>query len=157
MGKGHFVSEPGEKFDWKGFQAHMGYSDAEMQALRADPRKVEHVQQICSPAVQDRYLIAEVVEARGCTAGMEPGDRIFFKGMSVLDGEKSDAWCPYIYNTYWFTSGKRHMVKYGIEPDAMYVNYSGCMDVGPENGLGRVVYKMFTVPSSEVDKYVRAK
>ena len=99
MGQGHFVSKTAGDFDWKGFQEHMGYSDEELKALQNDPKKSEHVQQICGPEMQDKYLIAEVVESHGCIAGMKPGDRIYFKGMSVLDPERSDPWCPYIVNT----------------------------------------------------------
>ena len=152
MGTGHFVSKEGEEFDWKRFQEHMGYSDEELNALKNDPKKSEHVQKICSPEIQDKYLIAEVVESHGCIAGMKPGDRLYFKGMSVLDPERSDPWCPYIVNTYWFTSGMRNLAKHGLDPNSMYVNYSGCMDVGPENGLGRVVYKIFAVDKSELDR-----
>ena len=152
MGKGHFVSKTREGFDWKGFQKHMGYSDAELKALKNDPIKSEYVQKICSPAMQDKYLIAEVVESHGCVAGMKPGDRIYFKGMSVLDPERSDPWCPYIVNPYWFTAGARNMVRQGLDPNSFYVPYSACMDVGPENGLGRVIFKVTVVDKSKLDR-----
>lgn len=155
MGLGHFISKTAD-FDWKGFQKHMGYTDEELKALQSDPVKSKYVQKICSGDMQDKYLIAEVVESRGCVAGMKPGDRIFFKGMSVIDPERSDPWCPYIWNTYWFTGGARNMVRQDIHPnDGFYVAYSGCADVGPEHGLGRVVYKVFVVDKGEVDTYRR--
>jgi uncharacterized repeat protein (TIGR04076 family) len=152
MAKGHFVSKPGKDFDWKGFQKHVGYTDAEMKAMMKDPRKMDHIQKICSADVQDRYLIAEIVESHGCEAGMQVGDRLYFRGMSLLDGELSDPWCPYIVNTYWFTSGMRNMVKFGLDPNSMYVTYSGCMDVGPEHGIGRVVYKIYSLDAREVEE-----
>jgi uncharacterized repeat protein (TIGR04076 family) len=102
--------------------------------------------------MQDKYLIAEIVESHGCVAGMKPGDRIYFKGMTVLDPERSDPWCPYIVNVFWFTAGARNMVRQGLDPNTFYVNYSGCMDVGPEHGLGRVVYQVKVVDESELDK-----
>ena len=73
MGLGHFVSKTTDGFDWKGFQKHMGYSDEELKALQNDPVKSEYVQRICSPDMQDKYLIAEVIESHGCVAGMKPG------------------------------------------------------------------------------------
>ena len=152
MGLGHFISRATDGFDWKGFQKHMGYSDEELKALQNDPVRSEYVQTICSPAMQDKYLIAEVVESHGCVAGMKPGDRIYFKGMTVLDPERSDPWCPYIVNVFWFTAGARNMVRQGLDPNTFYVNYSGCMDVGPENGLGRVVYQVRVVDESELDR-----
>jgi len=152
MGKGHFVSKTARGFDWKGFQEHMGYSDDELKALQNDPVKSEYVQKICDPDMQDKYMVAEVVESHGCIAGMKVGDRLYFKGLTMIDPERSDPWCPYIVNTYWFTSGARHLFRQGLDPNSFYVNYSGCMDVGPENGLGRVVYKVFVVDKSELDR-----
>ncbi len=152
MGLGHFVSKTAGGFDWKGFQEHMGYSDKELEALQKDPVRSKYVQTVCSPEMQDKYLVAEVVESHGCMAGMKPGDRLYFKGMTVIDPERSDGWCPYIYNTYWFAGGARNMVRQGLDPNSFYVAYSGCADVGAENGLGRVVYKVFVVHKSELDK-----
>ena len=151
MGKGHFVSRT-KTFDWKGFQKHNGYSDAELKAIKNDPARSNFVQRICSPDMQDKYLICEIVESHGCTSGMKPGDRLYFKGMSVIDGKRSDPWCPYIVNPYWFTAGARNLVRQGLDPNSFYVNFSGCMDVGPEHGLGRVVYKVTVVDKSEVEK-----
>jgi len=151
MGKGHFVSRT-KDFDWKGFQEHMGYSDKELKAVKDDPARSNYVQRICSPDMQDKYLICEVVESHGCTAGMKPGDRLYFKGISLIDGKRSDPWCPYIVNPYWFTAGARNLVRQGLDPNSFYVNFSGCMDVGPEHGLGRVVYKVTVVDKSEVEK-----
>jgi len=151
MGLGHFVS--GQPFDWSGFQKHMGYSDEELKAIQNDPVRSEYIQKICSPEMQNKYLIAEIVESHGCMAGMKPGDRLFFKGISLIDPQRSDPWCPYLVNTYWFTAGARNMVRMGMDPNSFYVNFSACVDVGPEHGFGRVVYKVTIVDASEVDKY----
>lgn len=152
MGIGPFISNTKDGFDWKGFQKHMGYSDEELKSIQDDPVRSEYVKKICSPEMQDKYLIAEIVESHGCIAGMKPGDRLYFKGMSVLDPSRSDPWCPYITNTYWFLSGARNMVRQGLDPNSFYVNYSGCLDVGPEHGLGRIVYKVTVVDKNKLDK-----
>ena len=152
MGKGFFVSKPGKDFDWKGFQKHVGYSDEEMAALKNDPKKSAYVQKICSPDMQGKYLVAEVVTSHGCPAGMQPGDRIYFKGLSLLEPKKGDAWCPYIANVNWFTSNARGYFTQDLDLNSFYCNYSGCMDVGPDNGVGRVAYKVFVVDESELDK-----
>ena len=152
MGKGFFISKTADGFDWKGFQEHVGYSDEEMEALKNDSKKSAYVQKICSPEMQDKYLIAEVIESHGCSAGMQPGDRLYFKGMSVIDPERSDPWCPYIANVNWFTSNARGYITQGLDLTGFYCNYSGCMDVGPENGVGRVVYKVSIVDKSELDR-----
>lgn len=156
MGVGHFICDP-ENFDWKAFQEHMQYTDEEIERIKNDPRRANFVKKICNPEMHKKYLVAEVVESHGCIAGMRPGDRIFFKGLSILDPELSDPWCPYIYNVYWFTFGARNFFINGLDPNKMYVVHSGCMDVGSENGLGRVIYKVFVVDESEVHKYVNRK
>ena len=152
MSLGHFKSKKGEPFDWKAFQEHMGYSDQELADLKNNPQKSEYVQKICGSEVQDKYFVVEIVESHGCIAGLQPGDRLYFKGMSVLDTQKSDPWCPYIDDINHFISGMRSMVNQGLDPNKLYVNYSGCMDVGPENGLGRIVYKCFTINEDELDR-----
>lgn len=151
MGKGHFVSTTPDEFDWEGFRKHVGYSKEELNALRNDAVRSAFVQQICSPAMQDKYLVMEIVESHGCVAGMKPGDRLYFKGMSVLDTARSDPWCPYIANTHMFTGGARAFFVEGLEPDGFYVKHSGCFDVGPEHGLGRVVYKVFVIDGKEIN------
>ena len=157
MGKGHFVSKTAGGFDWKGFQKHMGYSDEELNALMNNPKKSEYVQKICSPETQDKYMIVEIVESHGCVAGMRPGDRLYFKGMSVLDPERSSPWCPHMVTINWFAAGLRNMAKEGLDPNSVHINHSGCMDVGPENGLGRVLYKVFVVDKSELDRLDEGK
>jgi len=152
MAKGHFKTKSKDDIDFKAFQEHMNYTDQEIEALKKNSKKLDHVKKISSPDIQDRYLVAEIIESRGCIAGMQVGDRLFFKGMSLIDPELSDPWCPYVVNTYWFTSGMRNMAKFGLDPNSMYVNFSGCMDVGPENGLGRVVYKIYAIDNSEAEK-----
>jgi len=156
MGVGHFVCDP-ENFDWEAFKKHMQYTDEELKAIKNNPIKVKWLKKVCSPEMQNKYLIAEVVESHGCLAGLRPGDRIFFKGLTVLDPELSDPWCPYIANVYWFTYGARNLFVQGLDPDSFYVRHSGCLDVGPQNGLGRVIYKVFVVDKDEVYKYLTKK
>lgn len=150
--KGHFISKTTDGFDWKGFQAHMGYSDEELEALKADPKKSAFVQGICTEEFQDKYFVAEVVDAHGCVAGLEPGDRIVFKGLTVLDPEHSTAWCPYMQNFFWYTNNARNFLLNGLDPNASYAPYSGCMDVGSENGLGRTVFKTYVLDKKDLDQ-----
>lgn len=150
MGIGHFRCDP-EHFDWKGFQEHMQYSDEELQALMRDPKKVEHVKVICSPAVQDLYLVAEVVESHGCTAGLRPGDHICYKGLTELYPEYCTSWCPQLHNVNWMAAGVRNFIKMGLDGNSLYCAHSGCMDVGPDAGLGRVIYNTLVLTKEELE------
>jgi len=150
MGKGHFESKA-EPFDWEGFQTFMGYSDDELAAIQNDPRRAEHVKIMCSPAVQDKYLVCEVVESHGCVAGLEVGDRIVYKGLGTLDTEHTTTWCPHMITPHWFLNNMKTFIKGGIDPEASYVAYGRCMDVGSEYGFGRGVYKAYAVDKSKID------
>lgn len=50
---------------WKRFQAHMGYTDAEMEIFRSDPLKVKMVTE--TPEFVKSRIIAEVISPTGAT------------------------------------------------------------------------------------------
>ena len=150
--KGHFISNTPNGFDWDGFQKHMGYTDDELNAIKADPKRSEFVQKICTKEFQNKCLVAEVVASHGCIAGLERGDRIVYRGLTALAPEYSTAWCPYITNAYWFANNARIFINSGLDPNVSYVPFSGCMDVGPENGLGRTIFKTYVIEESELEK-----
>jgi len=67
---------------WKRFQAHMGYTDAEMAIFRSDPLKVKMVTE--TPAFVKSRIIAEVIEAHGCHAGHKVGQKFVMDGNGQL-------------------------------------------------------------------------
>jgi hypothetical protein len=77
---------------------------------------------------------------------------VVFKGLTVLDPEHSTAWCPYMQNVFWYANNARAFLRQGIDPNASYAPFSGCMDVGPENGLGRTIFKTYIVDKEGLEK-----
>ena len=67
---------------WKRFQAHMGYTDAEMKVFRSDPLKVKMVTE--TPEFVKSRIVAEVVESHGCHAGHKVGQKIVMDGNGQL-------------------------------------------------------------------------
>jgi len=67
---------------WKRFQAHMGYTDAEMAIFRSDPLKVKMVTE--TPEFVKNRIVAEVVESHGCHAGHKVGQKFVMDGNGQL-------------------------------------------------------------------------
>ena len=58
---------------WKLFQAHMEYTDEEMEIFKSDPIKVKMVTE--TPEFVKCRVVAEVIESHGCHAKHKVGDR----------------------------------------------------------------------------------
>jgi uncharacterized repeat protein (TIGR04076 family) len=67
---------------WTRFQAHMGYTDAEMKVFRSDPLKVKMVTE--TPEFVKSRIVAEVVESHGCHAGHKVGQKFVMDGNGQL-------------------------------------------------------------------------
>ena len=67
---------------WARFQAHMGYTDAEMAVFRADPVKVKMVTE--SPEFVKSRIVAEVIESQGCHARHTVGQKFVMDGNGQL-------------------------------------------------------------------------
>jgi len=150
MAKGRFYSSV-ENFDWKGFQEHMGYSDAELEALKADEKKVRYVTTGSTKEWNDMWVVAEVVSSHGCESGMEVGDRLFFSGTgSVMEAKYCSNWCVHLLATlFTYVRGFRNLYAHGKDPTNMYVLYGGCPD-NTQFGLGRVMFQLYFVPEKDV-------
>ena len=156
--RGRFISKTKDGFDWKGFQEYMNYTDEQLEAVKNDPKRREFVENSCTEERNRKYLVAEVIAIEGgCMAGLEPGDHIVYRGMDELVPELSTSWCPYIQNTFWFTNNARVFLNNGVDPNASYVPYSGCMDTGTEHGFGRAIFDTYVLDESELYKLEEKK
>ena len=73
---------------WKRFQAHMGYTDAEMTIFRSDPVKVKMVTE--SPEFVRSRIVAEVIESHSCHARHTVGQKFVMDG----NGQMITRECP---------------------------------------------------------------
>jgi len=146
-----FYTKKGEAFNEAEFQKFMGYSDEEMTALKANPRKFEYAQKITEEEFRNKYIVVEVLESHGCEAGMRPGDKLYLDSLCRIDPKRSDPFCIYaITNLHAMANGFRTYVLHGENPNTVNMVYAGCMDTGSSTGLGRVVVKMTVVDKSEL-------
>jgi len=139
-------------FDWKKFQKHNKYTDGELEVFRADPRRANAAPKLFSREVAKKYLVIEVVESHGCTAGMKVGDRLFFRGLGVLDLRKSNpTWCAHALNGIVSIANivqDRYVA--GMDTNEMLYNHIPCMDVGAKHGWGQVIMRAYVMDESEL-------
>lgn len=150
----YFRTNKEGKFDWKEFQKHMGYSDAELEAFKKDPKKSKFAPIMADPDILNKTLVVEVVESKGCALGLKPGNRLYLKdGCSILDPERSDPWCTHaMHALYSFTAACHSLMQNGIDPNEMYWDVFACADAGPKYSWGQVKMKCFVIDERDKKK-----
>ena len=139
-------------FDWQKFQKHNKYTDEELEIFKADPRRANAAPRLFSREVAGKYLVIEVVESHGCTAKMEVGDRLYFRGLGVLDLRKSSpTWCAHaLTGIVAIANMAQDRYVAGMDPNDMVYNHIPCMDVGAKYGWGQVIMKAYVVDEAEL-------
>ena len=129
---------------WKLFQAHMEYTDEEMEVFKSDPLKVKMVTE--TPEFVTCRVIAEVIESHGCHAKHRVGDRfVMTAGGQLIAEESPKRMCvsavaeiskvlPAIY--------ERLVNK--TDPHFERVDIVHCPDVGlDKGGWGKILMKVY--------------
>ena len=145
--------EINEEMFWKMFQDHWGYTDEELKMFKSDPHRARAGQKMFSPELEKKFLIIEVVDSHGCAVGMKPGDRLYFRGMAVLDAGKSTVpWCVQAFSYLPAISSMCHdRWMEGLDPNGMIYNRFSCPDCGVRSGgWGRATMKAYVKDESEL-------
>jgi len=134
---------------WKLFQAHMEYTDQEMEVFQSDPLKVKVVTE--TPEFVTCRVIAEVIESHGCHSKHRVGDRFVMtaggqliadecpKGMCVSAVAEISKVLPAIY--------ERLINK--TDPQFERVDIIHCPDVGlDKGGWGKILMKVYVEKAS---------
>jgi len=147
-----------KEFDWNKFQRRMRYSDEDLARFKTDPRKVSAAKKIFSREIAKKYLVIEVVSSHGCSAGMKPGDRLYFRALGVLDTEKSSPWCAAALGEIaGFANMAQDRFVAGLNPNDMVYDHFSCMDAGAEFGWGQVVMKAYVVDADDLESLHKEK
>jgi len=140
---------------WKGFQQHMGMSDAEMDNFKKCPKRSKWAPHMASPEIQNSTMVCEVVESHACANGMKPGDKLYFQGCGLLDTKRSDPWCASAMAPIPVFSNICHnLILHGIDPNEMYADHNACLDCGTKYGWGQVIMKVYVIKD---DPYYQKK
>ena len=131
---------------WGAIKKHLGYTDEEMGAFRANPRNADVLDK--APALLDKTIIVEVVESNGCNSQHKVGDKLYFDGAgNLLTKRCPKKVCIYALNAATgliFTANELFYA--GVDPNEMRFKRAGCFDVGVEcGGWGRVVLEIKVV------------
>jgi uncharacterized repeat protein (TIGR04076 family) len=129
---------------WKRFQAHMEYTDEEMEVFKSDPLKVKMV--TATPEFVKWRVIAEVIESHGCHAKHRVGDRfVMTPGGRLIADECPQGMCvsavaaisnllPAIYERLINRTDPKHE----------RVDIIQCPDVGlDKGGWGKILMKVY--------------
>ncbi len=135
---------------WKVMKKHLGYSDAEMQVFRDNPRNADVLSRV--PSLMGKTIVVEVVDSHGCNSQHKVGDKFYFDGAgNLLTKLCPKKVCIYALNAATgliFTSNELFYA--GVDPNEMRFRRAGCFDVGVEcGGWGRVVLEISVVERGE--------
>jgi len=128
---------------WDFFQQHLGYSDAEMQTFKEDPRN-EHILSK-SGELMNKTIVIEVVDSHGCNSRHKTGDKFYLDGAGNLISKLCPRrMCAFALSSFGQAVFGIHELFYaGADPNKMHFKRFGCTDVGIQcGGWGKVVMEI---------------
>jgi hypothetical protein len=138
------MGNEGKPFNWAAFQKTLGYTDEELEIFRADPRRSNSARRLFSKEILDYDLVVEVVESRGCSCRLAPGDRLVFGCLSKLDPARSSPnWCAHALGPIpQLASMAQDRFVSGLPVDGMVYSHFSCGDTGVRHGgWGQVILR----------------
>jgi len=111
-------------------QAHLGYSDEEMERFRKNPRNVDVMAK--ASELMDKTIIVEVVESKNCNSQHRVGDKFIFDGSgNLLTKKNPKRICIYaLAELPKFIFAINELIYAGADPNKIRFRRTGCFDVG---------------------------
>lgn len=128
---------------WAFMQKHLGYNDDEMKSFRQNPRNEDVLSK--APALMDKTIVIEVIEAHGCNSRHKAGDKFYFDGSgNLLTKLCPSRMCFGALAPLPALISMAHELFYaGVNPNDMRFKRVGCVDVGIHcGGWGRIVMEI---------------
>jgi uncharacterized repeat protein (TIGR04076 family) len=147
---------PKNKFDF--IKKHLGYTDEEMKVWLDNPRNQEAVLKI--PALLQKTIIIEIVEAHGCSSLHKVGQKFYFDGLgNLLTKLNPKRICIYALSQMErLIFAAQELFYAGIDPNEMRIKRGGCFDVGLKcGGWGRIVFELKFKDRKKVKKELEKK
>ena len=134
---------------WKLFQAHMEYTDQEMEVFQSDPLRVKMVTE--TPEFLTCRVIAEVIDSHGCHAKHRVGDRfVMTPGGQLIEDECPKGMCISALaelNKVLQAINERLINK--ADPQLERYNIVQCPDTGlDKGGWGKILMKVYVEKAS---------
>jgi uncharacterized repeat protein (TIGR04076 family) len=128
---------------WKFYQKHLGYNDNEIKKFKENPRNEDVVSK--APALMDKTIVVEVVDAHGCNSRHKVGDKFYFDG----SGNLLTKLCPSricfgaLGSMPQLIAMAQELFYAGVDPNEMRFKRVNCGDVGLEcGGWGHLVMEI---------------
>ena len=128
---------------FKIIQRRFGYNDTELESFKSNPRNLDLIAR--SKEFQNKHIVLEVVESKGCNSNHKVGDKFYFDYAGNLLTELCPSRvCGYSLNSALmmiFTANEMFFA--GIDPNEIRFKRASCFDVGIEcGGWGRIVLEL---------------
>jgi len=124
-------------------QARLGYTDEEMAVFLENPRNLDVLAK--APALMEKTIAVEVVEASGCNSGHKKGDRFILDGAgNLLTNLNPKRVCCFALSPVLpLIHAAVELMYAGIDPNAMRFRRTGCFDTGIRcGGWGHIVMEI---------------
>ena len=137
---------------WPVMKKRLGYSDAEIQTFRNNPRNEDVLSK--ASILMEKVIILDVVESHGCNSRHRVGDKFYFDGAGNLLTELSPKKIcifslGYIIMMIFTVS---EMLYAGVDPNTMRFKRTNCFDVGLQcGGWGRIVLELSVTDRGQLD------
>lgn len=131
------------EIDWKRVQSYFGFTDAEMERIKASP-KIVKVMKAAGQVVRTR-LVCEVIFSRGCAHGLKSGQRYVISSHGqIIIKECTAPLCVYMIAPLVMALRVVHdRICEGVDPNGLVWDHVRCLDTGLEcGGLGEVAMKV---------------
>jgi len=138
---------------WKFYQKHLGYTDEEMKKFKQNPRNADVI--FKAPALMNKTIVIEVVDAHGCNSQHKAGDKFYFDGSgNLLTKLCPKRICFGALNAMPQLIAMAHELFYaGVDPNEMRFKRTGCSDVGIQcGGWGRIVMEVKVEDRKKAEK-----
>ncbi len=137
---------------------HLGYTDEEMKVWLDNPRNHDIV--LITPALLQKTIIIEVVEAHGCSSLHKVGQKFYFDGPgNLLTKLNPKRICIYALSQMErLIFAAQELFYAGIDPNKMRIKRGGCFDIGLKcGGWGRIVFELKFEDRKMVKKVLEKK
>ena len=128
---------------WDSYQKRLGYSDDEMKKFRQNPRNEDVISK--APALMNKTIVVEVVDAHGCNSQHKAGDKFYFDGSgNLLTKFGPKKICFGALKAMPQLIAMAHELFYaGVDPNEMRFKRTGCGDIGVQcGGWGHIVMEL---------------
>lgn len=137
---------------WRIVQKRLGFSDADMQLFKEDPRNEDVISK--ASVLMNKVIVLEVVESKGCNSRHRVGDKFYFDGAGNLLTELSPKKiCMFaLSNATMMIFTVTEMLYAGVDPNTMRFKRTNCFDVGLQcGGWGRIVLDLHVEDRGQPD------